>query len=75
MGHERVTIQNLELVQIDQANHLVFIKGSVPGPKNSFVQIKQNVKNKPATPAANVLSRKPVEAASSAPVSDAEQQA
>lgn len=75
MGHERVTIQNLELVQIDQANHLVFIKGSVPGPRNSFVQVKQNVKNKPASSATNVLSRKPVEATNPAPVSDAEQEA
>lgn len=58
MGAEKVTIQNLELVQIDQANHLVYIKGSVPGPRNSFVQIRQNVKHKANNQAASILVRK-----------------
>ena len=58
MGAEKVTIQNLEVVQIDQANHLVYIKGSVPGPRNSFVQIRQNVKHKASNQAASILVRK-----------------
>ena len=45
MGHETVTIQNLEVVAVDLENNVILIKGNVPGPKNSFVIIKTSVKN------------------------------
>ena len=41
MGVDRITIQNLEILDIDKANNLVLIVGSVPGHKNSFVLIKE----------------------------------
>jgi len=44
MGHERVTIQNLEVVKVDTEKHVILIKGSVPGPNNSIVHIKEAVK-------------------------------
>ncbi|MFV9511660.1 50S ribosomal protein L3 [Tepidibacillus sp. LV47] len=44
MGHERVTIQNLEIVKVDPDRNLLLIKGSIPGPKNSYVIIKEAVK-------------------------------
>ena len=45
MGCEQVTIQNLEIVQIDLNNNVILIKGNVPGPKKSLVLIKSSVKN------------------------------
>ena len=44
MGNKRVTVQNLELVQVDAENNLLLIKGAVPGPKKSLVTIKETVK-------------------------------
>ncbi|MDP3726814.1 MAG: 50S ribosomal protein L3 [bacterium] len=39
MGHERVTIKNLRIV--DVSDTALFIKGLVPGPKNSLIMIKK----------------------------------
>lgn len=44
MGSETVTIQNLEVVRVDAERNVLLIKGSIPGPKNSLVKIKQAVK-------------------------------
>src|SRR5690625_3203009 len=46
MGAEQVTIQNLEVIQVDEERNLLLIKGSVPGPKKSVVQITSAVKAK-----------------------------
>ena len=45
MGHEQVTIQNLEIVQIDINNNVILVKGNVPGPKNSLVLVKTSVRH------------------------------
>ena len=45
MGHEQVTVQNLEVISIDLENNVILVKGNVPGPKNSLVLIKTSVKN------------------------------
>ena len=44
MGHEQVTIQNLEVVKVDAENNLILVKGAVPGPKKALVTIKETVK-------------------------------
>lgn len=44
MGHDRVTIQNLEIVKIDEEKNLLMVEGSVPGPKKGIVYIKEAVK-------------------------------
>ena len=44
MGSKQVTKQNLKLIEIDEDNNLLIIKGSVPGKKNSLVFIKDAVK-------------------------------
>lgn len=44
MGNETVTIQNLEVVRVDAERNVLLVKGSIPGPKNSVVKIKQAVK-------------------------------
>ena len=40
MGHEQVTMQNLEVIAIDLENNVILIKGSIPGANKSFVVIK-----------------------------------
>ena len=44
MGDKYRTIQNLEIIKSDLDNNLIFVKGSVPGSKNSIVLIQKNVK-------------------------------
>ena len=44
MGDKFRTIQNLEIIKSDPENNLIFVKGSVPGSKNSFVLIQKNSK-------------------------------
>ena len=45
MGGEQVTVQNLEIVQIDLENNVILVKGNVPGQKKSLVLIKASVKH------------------------------
>ena len=45
MGDKTRTIQNLEIIKSDLENNLIFLKGSVPGSKNSTVLIKTSAKN------------------------------
>ncbi|MDG0873696.1 50S ribosomal protein L3 [Paenibacillus thiaminolyticus] len=44
MGSETVTIQNLEVVKVDAERNVILVKGSIPGPRNSFVNVKQAIK-------------------------------
>ena len=44
MGNEKVTTQNLKVVQADTENDLLLVKGSVPGPKGGLVLIRNAVK-------------------------------
>jgi len=44
MGDKLRTIQNLEIIKSDLENNLIFLKGSVPGSKNSIVFINQAAK-------------------------------
>ena len=44
MGDKFRTIQNLEIIKSDLENNLIFIKGSVPGSKNSLVLIQKRSK-------------------------------
>lgn len=44
MGSENVTIQNLEVVNVDTERNILLIKGNVPGAKKSFVKITSAIK-------------------------------
>ena len=44
MGNKKVTKQNLRIIDIDNINNLLIIKGSVPGKKNSIIFLKDSVK-------------------------------
>ena len=46
MGAHKVTIQRLSIVRVDAERNLVLIKGAIPGPKGSFVVIRNTVKPK-----------------------------
>ena len=44
MGSKKVTKQNLKIIDIDEKNSILVVKGSIPGKKNSIVYIKDAVK-------------------------------
>ena len=44
MGNERKTVQNLEIINVDVENNLLFIKGAIPGFNGSKVTIKPSIK-------------------------------
>ena len=44
MGAKKVTKQNLKIINVDQENKIISIKGSVPGKKNTVVLIKDAIK-------------------------------
>ena len=45
MGDKIRTIQNIEIIKTDNENNLIYLKGSIPGSKNTEVLIKKAVKN------------------------------
>lgn len=44
MGAQKVTLQRLSVVRVDTDRNLILIKGAIPGPKGSYVVIKNTVK-------------------------------
>lgn len=44
MGAQRVTVQNLQVVQVDPDRHLLLVKGAVPGGRNGLLLIRRAVK-------------------------------
>ncbi len=44
MGGHKVTVQRLSIVRVDKDRNLILIKGAIPGPKGSFVIVKNTVK-------------------------------
>ena len=44
MGNERVTVQNLRIVKIDENLQVLMVRGAVPGPSSSTVVIRKAVK-------------------------------
>ena len=45
MGDKMRSIQNLEIIKADLNNNLLYLKGSIPGSKNSEVLLKKAIKN------------------------------
>jgi large subunit ribosomal protein L3 len=45
MGDKLRTMQNIEIIKTDLENELLYLKGSIPGSKNSEVLVKVSVKN------------------------------
>ena len=45
MGDKIRTMQNIEIIKTDLENELLFLKGSIPGSKNSEIIVKSSIKN------------------------------
>ena len=45
MGVDTVTIQNLEIIEVNESEGYILVSGNVPGAKNSVVFIKSAIKN------------------------------
>lgn len=56
-GCEKVTIQNLLVLAIDKDNNTITIKGSVPGPINQILKIKNSIKNKKPIVVPNLITK------------------
>jgi large subunit ribosomal protein L3 len=44
MGNKRVTVQNLQVVEVLPEQHLLLVRGSVPGAKNGLLLVRRAVK-------------------------------
>ncbi len=44
MGNEKVTLQNLEIVEVRADENLILVKGGIPGPRQGLVMIRKGVK-------------------------------
>jgi large subunit ribosomal protein L3 len=44
LGNQRVTVQNIEVAKIDTDRNLIFLKGGVPGPKGTVLEIRVAIK-------------------------------
>ena len=45
MGSKFKSMQNLEIIKTDLENELIYLKGSIPGARNSELVIKKSIKN------------------------------
>lgn len=55
MGSETVTIQNLEIIEVNADENYILVSGNIPGPKKSLVLIKSAVKAKGKNEAKEIL--------------------
>jgi large subunit ribosomal protein L3 len=45
MGGERVTVQNLEVVEVDSEHDLILVRGAIPGADGAVVLVRSSVKH------------------------------
>ncbi|MEO8504473.1 MAG: 50S ribosomal protein L3 [Acidobacteriota bacterium] len=41
MGGKRITVKNLQIVKVDDEQNLIYLRGAIPGPANSYVAIRR----------------------------------
>ncbi len=41
MGHEQVTVRNLEVIDVDAEDNVLVVKGAVPGPNGGYVVVRR----------------------------------
>ncbi len=41
MGGKQVTVKNLKVVKVDEERNLLYLRGSVPGPRNGYLSIRR----------------------------------
>src|SRR5438477_12203809 len=59
MGDERVTVQNLQVMQVREAEKVILISGAVPGANGSYVVIRPAIKKPAAAAAKPEAAKKP----------------
>ncbi|MGE0043406.1 MAG: 50S ribosomal protein L3 [Vicinamibacterales bacterium] len=47
MGTDRVTVRNLKVLKVDAENHLIVVRGAVPGANGGYVVIRKAIAPKP----------------------------
>jgi large subunit ribosomal protein L3 len=47
MGGDRVTVRNLKVIKVDAENHLLVLRGAVPGAPGGYVVVRKAVARKP----------------------------
>ena len=62
MGNVQVTIENLQIVQVDAELNMIVIKGAIPGPKGGLVYIRDTVKTHKVKQAGADISKNPQKA-------------
>jgi large subunit ribosomal protein L3 len=50
LGDERVTVQNLQVMQVREAEKVILISGAVPGSNGSYVVVRPAIKNRTGKP-------------------------
>ena len=62
MGNEQVTVENLDVVQVDTELGLIAVRGAIPGPKGGVVFVKNTVKTHVEKKAGADISKNPQKA-------------
>ena len=62
MGHEQVTVLNLDVVKVDPEYNLIAVRGAIPGPKGGVVFLRNSVINVREKGAAADISKNPQKA-------------
>jgi large subunit ribosomal protein L3 len=42
MGTDRVTVRNLEIIEVDAEDNVILVKGAVPGPNGGYVLVRRS---------------------------------
>jgi large subunit ribosomal protein L3 len=48
LGDERVTVQNLQVMQVREADKIILVSGAVPGSNGSYVVVRPAIKKRGA---------------------------
>jgi large subunit ribosomal protein L3 len=48
LGDERVTVQNLRVVQVRSEEGVILVAGAIPGPNGGYVVVRPAIKGQPA---------------------------
>ena len=62
MGVEQVTVENLDIVKVDEELNMIVVRGAIPGPKGGLVVLKNTVKNNKVKQAGADISKNPQKA-------------
>ena len=63
MGDETVSVQNLDIVRVDEARSLLLVRGAVPGAKNGHVVVRPAIKARVAKAAVASIAAAPAKGA------------